>query len=387
MPGAYVMKGKVMHYDWGGYQFIPSLLDIKNPEQKPFAEYWLGTHSIAPSTIVVDGREELLSTKAGNLPYLLKLLDVRDMLSIQVHPTREAATREFNRENEQGVPLDSPSRNYRDSNHKPEMMVALSDFWLLHGFKSTEDLIYTLLNVVELRELLPVFNEKGYEGLYSYIMRMPQEEINKLLAPLVKNVLSIHTNERQEGVDEDYWAGKAALKFAQGENIDRGIISIYLFNLVHLRKGEAIYQSPGVPHAYLEGQNVEIMAASDNVLRGGLTTKQVNVEELLKHVKMEATYPEILLAEPGSNGEIRYKKEVPDFDLCSIQLSGSLENSFAPFDKIILLTEGEAELETTANRLILKQGSPAAFIEAGTEYQLRGNAALFVASQGFPQPV
>src|SRR5919112_2494898 len=155
-PSIYFLKGKVQHYSWGGFQFIPQLLQINNEEQKPCAEYWLGAHPGQPSTVIVNNKEFSLNTfieeckedvlgatvakRFETLPYLFKVLDVRQMLSIQVHPNKEWAKKSFESENERGIPLSAPHRNYKDTNHKPELMVALSDFWLLHGFKPAEQL-------------------------------------------------------------------------------------------------------------------------------------------------------------------------------------------------------------------------------------------------------
>ena len=262
--------------------------------------------------------------------------------------------------------MDAPNRNYKDDNHKPELMVALSDFWLLHGFKPTEELIYTLLNVVELRELLPIFNHSGYSGLYKHVMMISQEEVNRILQPLLDNLAVANKESEPDRFDEDYWVAKAAASFNKNGNIDRGIFSIYLFNLVHLKKGEGIFQLTGVPHAYLEGQNVEIMANSDNVLRGGLTTKHIDVPELLKHTKCEATYPSILSGEEIGTHEKLFKTSAPDFQLSVIDLAAGDTISFTPITtEILLLTEGMAELDDDNIEVRLGQGNPAAVAFTG----------------------
>jgi len=329
MPGIYRLKGTVKHYDWGGSTFIPSLLQSENDNKLPFAEYWMGVHAQDNCTIELPDQHRVLlkeflkehpeflgkgvQQRFGHLPYLFKVLDVHKMLSIQVHPSKAAAEKEFARENAEGIPIDSIRRNYKDDNHKPELMVALGDFWLLHGFKPQEELVYTLLNVVELRELLPVFNQSGYEGLYKHVMEMPQEEVNRILQPLIDNLATIYKDQPPDKYDEDYWVAKAAYSFPHHGKIDRGIFSIYFFNLVHLKKGEGIFQDAGVPHAYLEGQNVEIMASSDNVLRGGLTNKHVDVKELLKHVQCEPTHVRIISGEQISDTEKIKTTSAPDF--------------------------------------------------------------------------
>ena len=378
--GIIYLKGSVKHYDWGGYNLIPTLLKMDNSKQEPFAEYWMGTHPLGESIVEGNGEEQKLVSLAGQLPFLFKILDVKNMLSIQVHPSKSAAEKEFARENAEGIPIDSPNRNYKDDNHKPELMVALGDFWLLHGFKPAEELVYTLLNVVELRELLPIFNRVGYAGLYKYIMELPQEEVNRILKPLLDNIPAHYEDEQPDKFDEDFWATRAAATFNRDGNIDRGIFSIYLFNLVHLKKGEGIFQDAGVPHAYLEGQNVEIMANSDNVLRGGLTTKHIDVKELLKHVKCEPTVPKILMAEVNNKGEKMYNTPVDDFQLGVFELKQMERTTFtAGSTEILAIIEGRVELEDGTKQLILGKGHPSAVSFPGVQVTLRAieNATLF----------
>jgi mannose-6-phosphate isomerase len=371
------LKGTIKHYAWGGYSFIPDLLQVPNSAREPFAEYWLGVHPRSDCKIeMANGGEKLLSDRIsddhiaslgeyvnkrfGSMPYLLKALDVKDMLSIQVHPSKSGAEKEFARENAAGIPLDSPKRNYKDDNHKPELMVAMGDFWLLHGFKPEQELVYTLLNVTELRELLPVYNRSGYAGLYKYVMEMPQEKVNNILQPLIDNIVPIYKKGNDDKADEDFWAARAAVTFNRQPDIDRGIFSVYLFNLVHLKKGEAIFQDAGVPHAYLEGQNIEIMASSDNVLRGGLTSKHIDVSELLKHVKCEATHPDILNVKKEGD-EIIYETPAPDFELGCFNMEKGKEIIFVPSTaEILLLAEGSITADNGQEAVILKKGSPSA---------------------------
>jgi mannose-6-phosphate isomerase len=301
------LKGVVQHYSWGGFDFIPQLLNIENKDRKPFAEYWMGAHANYPALIeneiplnhfIEKNVEEVLgravAEKFSSLPYLLKVLDVRQMLSIQVHPSKQAAEICFEEENKKGIPVNAPNRNYKDKNHKPELMVALSDFYLLHGFKSQAELQRVLDTKEELHFLKEIFLHKGYKGLYEEVMLMEQKRVNEILDPLLQKILPAYQDGTLKRDNEDFWAARAAINFCRDNNYDRGIFSVYLFNLVYLKKGEGIFQQEGMPHAYLEGQNVEVMANSDNVLRAGLTDKHIDVTELLKHVKFEVTYPNIL---------------------------------------------------------------------------------------------
>ena len=310
------LQGKVQHYTWGGTSFIPSLLHLTNPENKPFAEYWMGAHANAPSVVTENTSTESLDKfiaqqpenilgkqvyqKFGRLPYLFKVLDVKDMLSIQVHPAKSAAEAEFAAENEKGTPLNAPHRNYKDDNHKPELMFAISDFWLLHGFKSPELLKAVLQNVPELNFLIPVFGENNYAALYKTAMEMEQQAVNAHLQPLLDRIIPLYQQGKLQKQQEDFWAARAAGTFNAPGTIDRGIFSIYFFNVVNLKQGEAIFQDAGILHAYLEGQNMEIMANSDNVLRGGLTNKHIDVAELMKHVRFEPIVPQVIHGTQGS---------------------------------------------------------------------------------------
>jgi mannose-6-phosphate isomerase len=336
------IQGKLRHYAWGGTHFLPELLGIDNPGHQPFAEYWLGAHDNAPAEmegVARDGdafqgtalnayiREDPGDTlgphtaaRFGRLPYLLKILDVNDMLSIQVHPSKRNAELEFAEENRKGIALDAPHRNYRDDNHKPELMLALGEFWLLHGFKPEDDLLHILHKVPELRFLTPVFDRLGYQGVYQEVMAMPQAEVDDILKPLLHRIIPLYQGGELKRNEEHFWAARAALTYKEGGKMDRGIFSIYLFNLLNLHPGEAIFQDAGLPHAYLEGQNVEIMANSDNVLRGGLTPKHVDVAALMKHIRFEATNPRII-TEGDDPGHIAvYHTPAPDFELSKLSL-------------------------------------------------------------------
>jgi len=380
MAGIYKLTGTVKNYEWGGISFIPSLLKKVNEKKIPHAEYWMGTHPLGQSVVDTGGSMPTeLNAITNSLPYLFKVLDVRNMLSIQVHPSKEAAEIEFAREEAEGIPLDVPNRSYKDDNHKPELMVALSDFWLLHGFKPTEALINTLTKVTELNELLPVFNELGYAGLYKHVMEMPQAEVNRILQPLLNNLTDIYKDEAPDKSTEDYWAFKAAATFNTAGNIDRGIFSIYIFNIVQLKKGEAIFQADGVPHAYLEGQNVEIMANSDNVLRGGLTTKHIDVVELMKHVKCEATIPQIITGDVNGEGERTYNTPVPDFSLSVFEMEKGDVASFNPTTtEIVLLTEGVVEADDDDTTIKLQAGTPSAVVFPGATVYLAAAAKSVV---------
>jgi mannose-6-phosphate isomerase len=395
------LKGKIKNYDWGGAEFIPSLLGLKENGSN-IAEYWLGAHVNAPSVLstpegalhlddyLKSNLYESLGTdvaeKFGKLPFLFKVLDVHNMLSIQVHPTKLEAETGFIYENKQGIPLNAPNRNFKDDNHKPEIMVALSEFWLLHGFSPKPQLFVRLQSIPEFTSLVSVFEEEGYLGLYKTVMEQSIEESNKMLTPLVNRIIPLYLAGKLEKSNPDFWAAKVVDSSIDKSILDKGIYSIYFFNIVKVNKGEAVFQDAGIPHAYLEGQNIELMANSDNVLRGGLTPKHVDVPELLKHVIFEETHPVILSGELQADGLERiYKTLAPDFELSRIELSNSKRyQSKAKTAEILFVLEGKVKVVEGASSLSLGKGD-AVFIKATSDYRISALTSSILYKATTPQ--
>ena len=382
------LKGKVQHYAWGGFEYIPTLLGVENTEHKPYAEYWMGAHPSAPASICTPNGElslnqlvqnyhaEFIGEKVyhqfGELPYLFKILDVKEMLSIQVHPTKEAAAIGFEAEEAAGIKLDSSFRNYKDRNHKPEVMVALSDFWLLHGFRTQDKLKTILTTVPEFTALIEIFGDSNYKVLSEHVMHLQQHNVNAMLIPLIQREIQRKQNGELTKAEPGWWVAKLYENKPQEEwgNIDRGVFSIYFFNIVNVQPGEAVFQGAGVPHAYLEGQNVELMANSDNVLRGGLTPKHVDVTELLKHTVFEAVVPNVMKGEQKENGEVNYPCPVPDFGISKIELNGnsSYQNTANSLE-IFVVIDGRKEIKGVTKNLVLTKGE-AGVVLAGETYNI-----------------
>lgn len=381
----FFLKGKVQHYSWGGLEYIPQLLSIDNTEKQPFAEYWLGAHpnysgivqakdnDVNLNDFIHQEKEDVLGSsiarRFGSLPFLLKVLDVRQMLSIQVHPSKASAEKGYALENEQGIPPSAAHRNYKDDNHKPELMVALSDFWLLHGFKPADQLLNMLSAILDFEFLIDEFRRGGYKGIYEKVMLMDQQEVNKILEPIVNKILPLYKNGELLKSQESFWAARAVETFCKNGNFDRGIFSIYLFNLVHLKKGEGIYQPAQLPHAYLEGQNVEIMANSDNVLRAGLTDKHIDVPELLKHVRFEETVPVVLGSHAEVQEEIQFASPAEEFELYQYFLNGKEVTLTASGPEVIFVLDGAVSVNAADEKIAVAQGQ-AAFIINGTNYTI-----------------
>lgn len=375
-----LLDGIIQNYDWGGNQYLARLTGVPNPSGAPQAELWLGAHPKGAARIV--GQEEQLDAWiAANptiwlgktvarefgeqLPFLLKVLDVRNMLSIQAHPTRAAAAAGYEREAAAGIPLLAPQRNYRDRNHKPELAVALTDFHLLHGFRPAADIRASLFRIPGWSKLAPRLDAGGVKALYQYVMELPQAEIDRLLTPL-RDRLANPDLEADRG-QPDFWAQRAFAEFADAEgHLDRGVFSIYWLNLVHLNPGQGIFQGAGVPHAYLEGVVVELMANSDNVLRGGLTPKHVDVPELLDNLHFDPVRPTLLLPKSLTGGWRTYETPAEDFLLARLDPAAGESVPLPAGPAIYLVLSGElrspqGELVRAGQAIFVSAAAPETF--------------------------
>ncbi len=352
MQTAYKLHGVHRHYDWGGTQFIPQLMQLKNDQNKPFAEYWMGAHLSAPAIIDTDQYgsitlDQLLEKDKsfGSLAYLFKILDVASMLSIQVHPTKENAVIGYEKEEAAGIPIDAANRNYKDKNHKPEVMVALSDFWLLHGFLAPALLQKRLEDFKPLNVLVKEFANGDYKNLYQQFMQLDTAASDAILKPLLDEAMASVKNGLVDKKHPHWWANKYYNGVVPTENIDKGIFSIYILNIVYIPKNQGIFQGAGLLHAYLEGQNIELMANSDNVLRGGLTPKHVDINELIQHVQFKPTYPAVMEGSPININELNYPCPVTDFGLSKIALkAGESYTIHTQSIEMLLVMEGQMEI-------------------------------------------
>ena len=399
MAGIYQLKGCIQPYVWGGKHYIANLLNVTNA-QEPYAEYWLGAHTSAPSQLLItNGEISLLDflhknpTALGtqsrqlfgdNLPYLLKILDVANPLSIQLHPTKEQAEIGFAQENAAGIPLNDPKRTYKDDNHKPEMMIALSDFWLLHAFKTKAKILDTLRQRPSLADLATKLASQNLADFYADIMLATQEQLAQWLLPIIDDQQEAYEQNQLAMQDPDYWVLYTlhAMKISR-DKLDAGLMSFYLFNIVNLQVGEGIFQAAGVPHAYLRGQNLELLACSDNVIRGGLTPKHVDIEQLLKIIDYSEIVPQIIAPAP-KNQVYTYPTPIADFALSNMPYAKNTEISDRTLNGTILLVmAGEITLEATQQKFTLKQGQ-AAFIEADTDYRVHGMQEGYAVLAGLP---
>jgi mannose-6-phosphate isomerase len=366
------LTGALQHYDWGGHEFIPRLLGMDNTAGKPCAELWLGAHPSSPANIELGGQgmpldraierdpESVLGPVVAHrfgrrLPYLLKVLDACKMLSIQAHPSKLQAQERF----AQGNP------NYKDDNHKPEVHVALTEFWMLHGFRPLHEIAAVIDAVPEFAPLQPF---ESVRALYETVMTIPQPQVDSMLGPLIQRLRREVPTDRDH---PDFWALRAAGEYGN----DRGIFSIYLLNLLHLQPGEGTYQAPGVLHAYLEGTNVELMASSDNVLRGGLTPKRVDVEELMRVLSFDCCVPELLLCEKIASCEIIYRTPAEEFLLSRLECVKDFAAT-ADGPEVWLVIDGKARISAAGRSVPVSRGE-SALVQHGSTYVVSGRATLF----------
>ncbi len=353
MQTAYKLHGVHRHYDWGGTQYIPQLMQLKNDQNKPFAEYWMGAHASAPAIIDTDqfgsiALDQLLQKdkSLGNLPYLYKILDVASMLSIQVHPNKSDAAIGFEKEEKAGISLTASNRNYKDKNHKPEVMVALSDFWLLHGFLAPALMQKRLNEFQPFKGLVNAFANDDYKNLYQHFMQLETADSDAILIPLLEEAVASVKNGSVNKMHPHWWANKYYNGIVPSAHVDKGIFSIYILNIVYIPKNHGIFQGAGLLHAYLEGQNIELMANSDNVLRGGLTPKHVDMNELMQHVLFKPTYPAVMEGTPINPTEVNYPCPVSDFGLSKLAIkAGESYTIHTQSIEMLLVMEGQMELQ------------------------------------------
>ncbi|MDR2701651.1 MAG: mannose-6-phosphate isomerase, class I [Spirochaetaceae bacterium] len=335
MNDLYKLDNTVKHYAWGSPEWIPRLTGQKNPGGKPWAELWMGIHPDGPSKITADGKTLPLSELA-ELPFLLKFLAAESPLSIQAHPNLRQAKEGFEKESRAGIALDSPERNYKDPNHKPEIICALSSFTAMAGFRDAAE-TERLLSMVSGAEGLRKALHGGYRPFLTALFGLGNNEKESLTGA----VLQAAANGSPAAPLS--LCGELARRYPG----DPGILAPLYLNVIELQPYEAIFIPAGVLHAYIHGFALECMANSDNVLRGGLTPKHIDLEELFSIVSFEPFKPEVLKPAALSPGCYGYKIPCGEFALFLIKGTASQGGPPAELeaagDAIIAVIDGAAE--------------------------------------------
>lgn len=389
------LEGALRPYPWGSHTLIAQLRGEPSPSPQPQAELWFGAHPAAPATVNGQGLDDAIAADPAaalgkrvqdahgdQLPFLVKLLAAAAPLSIQAHPSLEQAKEGFERENAEGIALNSPNRNYKDPNHKPELIVALTEFRALAGFRPVPDTaaFFAELGSPELDRyatLLPTDGEGDLRALFTTLISLPHQPRVELIES-VKRAAAELVDKR----NAPEWMVEAAevyLELNQTYPGDVGVLAALLLNVLTLAPGEAAFLRAGQLHAYLSGLGVEVMANSDNVLRGGLTTKHVDVPELVKVLDFSTLENPRAEAAP-SHGGVEFQLPVDSF---AVRMHALDDGDTLAVDEdgpaIVLCTAGEVR---GADGFVLTQGNgawvPAS--EAATEITAAGKSQVFVAT-------
>jgi mannose-6-phosphate isomerase len=379
-----LLRGAVRTYAWGSRTALAEFTGRPSPTAHPEAELWLGAHPGDPAQLETErGEQSLLEviksdpegqlgsatrSRFGDaLPFLAKVLAADEPLSLQAHPSAEQAVEGFAREDRLDIPVTAPTRNYRDRSHKPELIVALSQFEALAGFRPVARSV-ELMRALAVSDLDPFIallsgsEADGLRALFTTWITAPQPDLDVL----VTGVLDGAVNYLRSGETTFTAEAKTVLELGERYPGDAGVLCSLLLNRISLAPGEGIYLPAGNLHAYLHGVGFEVMANSDNVLRGGLTPKHVDVPELLRVLDFTPTDESALRpAVVGDGMELVYATPAPEFAVSVLRLDrdalGHEVDAPAHHDgpQILLCTEGAVTVHAKTNVLRLEKGAAA----------------------------
>ena len=397
----YRLENVIQPYAWGSKTAIAQMIGQPNPTQEPQAELWMGTHPKGPSMAVAGGDrvplQQLIDRQPIDilgryvvkrfgpaLPYLFKVLAAAQPLSIQAHPSKRQAIEGFNRENREEKALDAPDRNYRDDNHKPEIICALTPFWGLNGFRPPAEAVDLLTPVCpqdlnQALQHLKTCQDQGFRDFFEAMMTLSADTRKAAAQEVLFKARPL--------------AGRSPLyrwmvDLARAYPADMGVLSPALLNLVCLEPGQAMYLHAGQLHAYLDGVGIELMANSDNVLRGGLTPKHVDAPELLSVVRFEETSIQILDPRPVGPAESGYDCPAEEFSLTVIR-PGNGQPYVSPSVRsveMLLCTAGEGRIEDGGQgvRLTMKKGDSFLIPSGLQSYVIGGDVIVYKAAVPLP---
>ncbi|MEM8960530.1 MAG: mannose-6-phosphate isomerase, class I [Acidobacteriota bacterium] len=381
------LHAPIQRYAWGSPTAIADLLG-KTPSGEPEAELWMGEHPKAPAEVEIDGMraplhavidrapESVLGSRVrerfgGRLPFLLKVLAAGQPLSIQAHPDLDQARAGFAREEAAGIARDAPERGFRDQNHKPEVIYALTPFWVLCGFREPAEILALTERFGDSLPAREALEDGDLDTFFRAFLDQPRAEAHERVERALQHA----------GGQLDDPVGRWLTHLATHHPGDAGVLAPLFMHLRRLDPGEALFTGPGVLHAYLGGLGIEIMASSDNVLRGGLTVKHVDREALASVVRTESSAPDLLDAERRAT-ETRFAGMADEFTLSRIDVAPgeSFETVEDPGVEILLVTEGAARLATTRGQRRVSRGDIVLVPAAVAGYRLDGDATVFRAA-------
>src|SRR3954453_6755502 len=381
------MKNAVRHYPWGSHTVIPELLGQPSPAEQPYAELWMGAHPGQPS-VLSDGRaldkairadpESLLGSAVrrrfgDRLPFMMKVLAADKPLSLQAHPTTAQAEAGFAAEEAAGIPRDDPTRTFKDPFHKPEILCAITPVEALCGFRPIEESLHCLakLQLPELKPTIAALARGGRRTAIPQLLALSARRRDSLVRAVAAKAAQFVAAHDPEFINTYRWAATLAETYPG----DPGVVISLLCNHLTLEPGEAVFLPAGNLHACLSGAGVEVMASSDNVLRGGLTNKHVNLAALIEVLDFTDGKGPVLRPVLGPGG-LRYPVPVDDFDLTRVQVDVAPGVLTTAGPQVVLCTEGTGVLAGADGELTLQQGQ-SAFVPAGAPVSARGPAVLY----------
>ncbi|RBY74752.1 mannose-6-phosphate isomerase, class I [Geodermatophilus sp. TF02-6] len=381
------LTSAVRHYPWGSRTVIPELLGRASPADLPHAELWMGAHPDEPS-VLADGRpldkaiaeepERLLGAPVvarfgPRLPFLMKVLAADRPLSLQAHPTTEQAEAGYAAEEAAGIPQTDPTRTFKDPCHKPELILALTTFEALCGFRPVEESLHCLakLQLPELKPTIAALARRGLRAAIPQLLALSGVRRTSLVEAVAEAAARFVAAHDPEFINTYRWAANLAEAYPG----DPGVVVSLMCNHLKLAPGEAVFLPAGNLHAYLCGAGVEVMASSDNVLRGGLTAKHVDLAALIEVLDFTDGRVPVIHPVLGPAG-LRYPVPVEDFDLTRVQLDAQAGVLTTRGPQILLCTEGQAVLAAADGELVVRKGA-AVFVPAGEPVSARGPAVLY----------
>lgn len=385
------LNNVIQNYPWGSKHSIGQLFGIPNPTQEAQAEIWMGAHQNGCSKDATSG--ELLSSiiaknpipilgaytdaRFGELPYLFKVLAAETPLSIQVHPNKQKAEIGFERENKLGIAINAANRNYKDPNHKPELVYALTFYRAMNGFRP-------------IKHIVELFRKANIHTLEAEVTQLDQAANDEALQRFFSSIMTLDGKRKADALQELYRAyshpsdtvmAREALEYSRQFKAhypdDIGLFSPLMLNTVELAPGEAMFLHAETPHAYVHGTALEIMASSDNVLRAGLTPKYIDVPELIDNTIFRSILPEEIKLNPvRMQGKLSYPIPVDDFGFEILFSTNDVNTHYLRSAEILFCIEGGVTISTQEQTFELVAGE-SVFVGCDSQsYQYQGKGKL-----------
>lgn len=386
----YTLKNPIKNFPWGSRTAICDYFCIENPTSDHQAELWMGAHPLASSEISINHDDVRLCdaiaqnpeywlgkqvpASVASLPFLMKILAAEEPLSIQVHPSKAAAEQGFALENKKAIPLDAASRNYKDDNHKPELVCAITPYLAMNGFREFESIItfFDDLNIASIEEIFTPFKNKpcsaSLKTFFSGLLSLAGEEKDKAISELICS-LQVKGKDLPE---------ETALveRFHKLYPKDIGLFSPLFLNVIELKPGEAMFLYAETPHAYIHGLGIEVMANSDNVLRAGLTPKHIDVEELGNNTKFDPVpFSELIMKPESIQGREVYPIPVTDFKFDILTPNEGIDILVSSAEILFCLSGNVTVIVGSESRLVMK-GESVALPAAVEQYSIFGDGRL-----------